>query len=67
MKQVKLKLSESQIKAMSKEEFNKLVKEKVRQAALLDLLETKTKQSKMNNLEYSECKTLSYLTLSYLT
>ena len=49
------------MKAMSKEEFNQLVKQKVRQAALVDLLETKNQQSKMNNLEYSELKTQSYL------
>ena len=51
----------------AKEEFNQLVKQKVRQAALVDLLETKNKQSKMNNLENSELKTQSYLTNSKIS
>ena len=58
---LQINLSLEEIKAKSKGSFSKLVKSKVKEAALKHLLELKNGHTKMNGLKYSELNIQNYL------
>ena len=60
IEELKLNLNTDEIRTMKKESFKKLVKTKVKEAALCSLLEDKSRHSKMKDLFYKNLEMQPY-------